>query len=158
MVEAGTSRAAPLDAIDRALLDELQAGIAVCERPFAAVAARLGLDETALVERLARMLDTGVLSRFGPMYDAERLGGRFTLCAMAVPEARFDEVAAIVNSFDETAHNYARAHRLNMWFVLAAEQPERIAAVIAEIQRGTGLQVLDLPKEEEFFIGLRLSA
>lgn len=147
-----------LDDTDRALLDHLQGGIDVCEQPFADIAARLGLDEESVVRRLQTMLDTGVLSRFGPMYDAERLGGRFSLCAMAVPEQRFDEVTGIVNGYAETAHNYARDHDLNMWFVLATEQPGRIAEVIAEIERATALRVLDLPKEEEFFIGLRLSA
>ena len=58
-----------------------------------------------------------------------------TLAAMAVPEARFDEVAAIVNGFPEVAHNYQRTHALNMWFVAATERPERIAAVL-ERDRG----------------------
>ena len=144
------------DAVDRALVDRLQDGIPVCEHPFAAVAAELGVDEAQVVERLQAMLSGGLLTRFGPMYDAERLGGRFTLCAMAVPAERFDEVAGLVNGFPETAHNYAREHRLNLWFVLAADRAERIAEVIEHIERLSGLAVLDLPKEEEFFIGLRL--
>ena len=99
-----------------------------------------------------------MLSRFGPMYDAERLGGGLTLAAMAVPEDRFDEVAAIVGSFPEVAHNYERTHELNMWFVVATERPERIGEVLGEIEAATGLAVLDLPKLEEYFLELKLSA
>ena len=77
---------------------------------------------------------------------------------MAVPEARFEAVAEIVNAFPEVAHNYARDHALNMWFVVATERPERVAEVLAEISRASGLEVLDLPKEEEFFLELRLQA
>jgi hypothetical protein len=61
-----------------------------------------------------------------------------------------------VSAYAEVAHNYRRDHRLNMWFVVAAERPARVAAVLADIALRTGLDVLDLPKEEEFFIGLRL--
>ena len=91
------------------------------------------------------------------MYHAEQLGGALTLAAMEVPTTDFDRIAEIVNSFPEVAHNYAREHRLNMWFVLATERPERIAAVIAEIERATGCRVYNMPKEEEFFVGLRFA-
>ena len=147
-----------MDAIDRRLINALQGGFPICGRPYADVAERLGLDEDDVILRLERLLEGGVLSRFGPMYDAERLGGGLTLAAMAVPEARFDEVAAIVGGFPEVAHNYQRTHALNMWFVVATERPERIAEVLREIEAATGLPVLDLPKVEEYFLELRLSA
>jgi len=146
-----------MDAIDRALIDALQDGVPVTARPFAEAASRLGLDEDALIERLRALLDGGVLSRFGPMYDAEALGGALTLCAMKVPERNFERVAEQVNAFAEVAHNYQRDHAFNMWFVIAAESPERLRQVIAEIEARTGLPVLDLPKQEEFYLGLRLA-
>jgi len=138
-----------LDALDRAIVNRLQDGLPIAARPYAAVAAELGVAEAVLLDRLQDLLARGVLSRFGPMYNAE---------AMGVPEDRFEEVAATVNAFPEVAHNYARAHALNMWFVLASEAPGRIAATIAEIETATGLQVYDMPKQAEFFVGLRLEA
>ena len=59
--------------------------------------------------------------------------------------------------FPEVAHNYARDHELNMWFVIATEQPERAAEVIAAIEQETGCKVYDMPKQEEFYIGLKLA-
>jgi len=147
-----------MDATDRLIVNALQGGFPVCERPYAEVARRLDLDEADLIERLGRLLDESTLSRFGPMYDAQRLGGGLTLAAMAVPGERFDAVAETVNAFPEVAHNYAREHALNMWFVLATERPERIVEVIAEIEAATGLAVHDMPKIDEYFIGLRLEA
>ena len=146
-----------IDATDKALIDALQDGVPVTARPFGDVAERLGLDEEALIERLRTLVDGGVLSRFGPMYDAEALGGAITLCAMKVPDDDFDRIAEQANGFAEVAHNYQRDHALNMWFVVAAETPERLRQVIAEIEARTGLKVLDLPKEEEFYLGLRLA-
>lgn len=146
-----------LDALDRRIVNRLQDGFPVSERPYAAVAAELGTDEATLIARLQALLDAGILSRFGPMYHAERLGGGLTLAAMAVAPADFERVAGQVNAFPEVAHNYARDHELNMWFVLATETPRRIAAVIREIERVTGYAVYNMPKKEEFFVGLKFT-
>ena len=147
-----------MDDLDRALVDVLQDGIAVCERPFAAAAEALGVEEATVIERLRRLLADGVLTRFGPMYDAERLGGAVTLAAMCVPPERLDAVAAEVNTFDEVAHNYEREHTLNLWFVLATEAPEAIAPAVRAIEARTGYQVHDMPKLEEYYVGLRFRA
>lgn len=145
-----------MDATDRLLLRALQDGLPLEPRPFAIIAAQLGLEEGEVIARLQQLCADGTLSRFGPMFDAERLGGAVTLCAMAVPAHRFDEVAAIVNSFPEVAHNYARTGRFNMWFVLAVLDPREIPATIARIEAKTGLAVLNLPKVEEYHLNLRL--
>ncbi len=147
-----------MDPLDRRIVNRLQEGLPLVEAPYAAVARELGIDERDLLQRLQHLLEAGILSRFGPMYNPEALGGAFCLCAMEVPEARYEEITGIVNAFPEVAHNYRREHRLNMWFVLACESPGRIGEVLGEIERRTGLPVLDLPKEREFFIGLRLVA
>ena len=144
-----------MDAVDRRIVNALQGGFPVCERPYAAAAAALELDEDDLIRRLRRLVEDGSLSRFGPMFDAEKLGGAVTLAALSAPPERFDAVAAMVNAHPEVAHNYARAHALNMWFVVAAERPERVREVLRAINDETGLAVYDMPKIEEYFIGLR---
>ena len=146
-----------MDDLDRRIINELQGGFPVVERPFEAAALTVGASEDDLVAAIAVMLADGRLSRFGPLYNADRMGGAFTLCAMSVPQAEFERVAALVNAFTEVAHNYERAHRLNMWFVLACDAPGRIAGVIGKIEQATGLAVLEFPKLDEYFIGLRLA-
>jgi DNA-binding Lrp family transcriptional regulator len=147
---------AQLDKTDRRIVNALQHGMSVCSRPYAAAATVLGLTEADLISRLDSLLERKVLSRFGPLYDAERLGGEVTLAAIAVPQARFDELTELVNSFPEVAHNYARDHALNMWFVVAAERPGRVDEVLAEIKERSGLAPINLPKEEEYFLELKL--
>lgn len=144
-----------MDALDRNIINNLQGGFPISERPYADAAKQLGITENELIERLSKLLELGILSRFGPMYHAERLGGGLTLAALSVPEADFEQVAAQVNAFPEVAHNYAREHELNMWFVLATEQPERINEVICEIEAKTGLHVYNMPKQREYYIGLQ---
>lgn len=147
-----------IDAVDKKLIDRLQAGIPIVEEPFAAIASELDLDEDEVIQRVQQLLDQRILSRFGPMYDAVRLGGGLTLAAMAVPEERFAEVTKLVNAHPEVAHNYRRDHHLNMWFVLATERPERVEAVLQDIEAESGIPVLNLPKLEEYFLDLRLKA
>ena len=124
-----------MDSLDCRLVNLLQDGIDIEERPFRTVAVSLGISETEVVERIGHLVGSGYLSRFGPMYDAEKLGGALSLCAMQVPEKRFEEVAAAVNAFDEVAHNYRREHSFNMWFVLATETPQAISETVQAIER-----------------------
>lgn len=146
-----------LDATDRAILNALQEGFPIAEHPFAEAGAEFGLSEAALIDRLAHLREIGAITRFGPFFDAVAMGGAFCLCAMEVPQARFDEVMTLVNEHPEVAHNYERDHRLNMWFVLAAEAPEGITAVADEIEQETGLSVFRFPKLKEFFVGFRVA-
>ena len=147
-----------MDELDRAIVDRLQTGFPVSERPFLEAAQSLGTTEDELIARIDRLLRAGTLTRFGPLFHIERMGGAFTLAAMPVPQGEFEAVASVVNALPEVAHNYRREDALNMWFVVAASRPERVAEVLAEIARATGLAVLDLPKRAEFFLELKLAA
>lgn len=147
-----------LDAVDRRIVTVLQDGFPLCERPYEEAARDLGLSETELIGRLEGLLARGVLTRFGPLYRIERGGGAVTLAAMAVPDAEVERVAARLNALVEVAHNYQRAHRFNIWFVLATETPRAVAEVVARIERDTGYPVYLMPKEREYFLDLRLEA
>lgn len=145
-----------MDSLDRSIINRLQTGLPLCERPFLELAEELDTSEETLLERLQTMLDSGLLTRFGPLFVADHLGGVLSLCAICVPEDQFERVESIVNSFDEVAHNYERDHELNMWFVIACDALSTKQRVLGDIERQTGLEVLDMPKSREFFIGLHL--
>ena len=147
-----------MDELDRRIVNELQGGFPLCPRPFDTAAGRLGTTEGELLSRLKNLLAANVLTRFGPLFDAERLGGAFSLCAMSVPTEDFERVAALVNAHPEVAHNYERAHRLNMWFVVAASRPSQIPSVLKTIEDETGCPVLNLQREQEYFVERRLTA
>jgi DNA-binding Lrp family transcriptional regulator len=63
-----------LNDIDRRLINTFQGGFPICERPFQAAAETLGLDETTLIARIEALLKAGVLTRFGPLFNADRMG------------------------------------------------------------------------------------
>ena len=147
-----------MDEIDRKIINRLQDGFPVCESPYRVIATELGLTEAVLIERTKDLLATGILSRFGPMYHAEEMGGALTLAALNVPKQRFEQVANIINAMPEVAHNYARNPELNMWFVIPTDKPERLSEVINEIEQKTGLAIVNMPKIKEYFVGLKLEA
>jgi siroheme decarboxylase len=153
-----------IDTLDRAIIDCLQGGFPICEQPYAEVASGLGITEEQLLERLRRLLASRVLTRFGPLFQVERMGGAFVLAAMCVPEADWQWVVEVVNAFPEVAHNYRRESernsdncRFNMWFVLATETTNGIEAVIRRIEEASGLPVFSFPKLREYFVEMKLS-
>lgn len=154
------SEAVRIDALDEAIINGLQGNFPICEQAFAEVAGPLGLSEEELLVRVQRLLDERVLTRFGPMFQVERMGGAFVLAAMRVPDRVWEEIVTVVNNFPEVAHNYRResdgGSDFNMWFVLATETPDGIAPVVQRLERATGLRVWLFPKEEEYFVEMKL--
>ncbi len=145
-----------MDSLDRAIINQLQGGFPLCANPYAEVALQLGTNESELLARIKNLLDDKVLTRFGPMYHAERLGGGLSLAAMKITPQDFDRVAAIVNQMPEVAHNYARDNAFNMWFVLATETPQGQQNALDVIEHETGYPVFNMPKIKEYFVELKL--
>jgi DNA-binding Lrp family transcriptional regulator len=147
-----------MDAMDQIIVNLLQDDFPLCECPFERVAEALHMTEDELIDRIGRMVEKGTITRVGPLYNVERMGGVFLLAAMSVPQADLMRVAAILDAMPQVAHNYERDHELNMWFVLAAECRAQIAPAIARIERETGCSVVEMPKLREYFVGLKLDA
>lgn len=139
---------------DRQLLDRLQHGLPLTPHPWEDIATELNATSEFIRTRVQTLLDDGILTRFGPLFDIEQLGGAFTLAALRVPEPSFDEIAQLLSDMPEVAHNYRRQHEYNMWFVLACEDPADITRCITDIEAATGLPVLNLPKERTYHVGL----
>lgn len=139
--------------LEQRLLNEFQHGMPLTPNPYADIARQLGVYETTVLETLQRLQTEGVISRVGAVFRPNRIGAS-TLAAIAVPAEELEEVAAIVSEFAEVNHNYEREHRINLWFVVVAEDEERLETVLAEIEAGCGYPVLDLPLLNEYFIDL----
>ncbi len=145
-----------LDSLSIKIINKLQGGFPISSTPFADAANWFDIDENTLMQKINELLTSGYLTRFGPLFDADKLGGAFTLAALKAPEEDFERISDIVNSFDEVAHNYQRDNELNMWFVIASDKSENIAITINAIQEASGVEVYNFPKSKEFYIGLWL--
>jgi DNA-binding Lrp family transcriptional regulator len=142
-----------MNELDRHLLNDFQRGLPLTSRPYAAMAARLGVSEEQVIEHLSALQASGAVSRVGAVIRPHSVGVS-TLAAMAVPPERLDAVADMVSSYPEVNHNYEREHHYNLWFVVATEREQRLREVLAELELRTGLKILDLPLLEDFHIDL----
>lgn len=141
------------DPINQALLDRYQRDFPMVAQPYAQIGDDLGLAEADVIKRLDALKTSGMISRIGAVVAPHRAGWS-TLAAIAVPQARLEEVADLVSTFSEVNHNYEREHAFNLWFVVTGKDQDHVARVLGEIGEKTGLEVLDLPLEEAFHIDL----
>lgn len=139
--------------LEQRLLNDFQHGIPLSPTPYADIAKQLGVYELTVLENLRRLQTEGVISRVGAVFRPNRIGVS-TLAAMAVPDEELDAVAAIVSSFDEVNHNYARNHHYNLWFVVVATDDQTLQTTLTEIGKQCGYRVMDLPMQEDYFIDL----
>jgi len=139
--------------LEKRLLNEFQREFPLCSRPFAEIGDRLGVSEHDVIVGLTDLCEAGAVSRVGPVFRPGRLGAS-TLAAMAVPIARLDEVADIVNGYAEVNHNYEREHHYNLWFVATAGDAVRLQRVLDDIERRTRIPVLALPMLQDYHIDL----
>ncbi len=148
-----------LDRLDRELLALLQDDFPLERDPWSAAGRRLGLSGAEVLERCRRLQSDGVIRMIGAVLEARQVGlAASTLVAMRVPPGAIDEVAALVNSYDEVSHNYRREHDFTLWFTLTAPDRARLEAVVAEISRRSGIDppdLVELPTVRRFKIDVR---
>ena len=145
-----------LNTLERQFINTCQGNFPLIKNPFRQLAKQLGCDQDELIETVNKLKIRRYLTRFGPLYNADHLGGNLTLAAISVPSDRYTMVTELVNAYPQVAHNYRREHTLNMWFVLATQTAVEITTILTEIEQKTGLKVYNFPKQHEFYIGLWL--
>ncbi len=153
VMDAQALNAQALNAQERRLLNDYQHDFSLSTTPFADIAAQLGTDESSVLQMISQLQTQGVISRVGPVFQTDRIGAS-SLVAAAVAEECLQEVAALVNSYPEVNHNYAREHYYNLWFVVTASNKNRLQQVVQDIEQRTGLVLLILPMLEAYCIDL----
>ncbi|MFB1063475.1 Lrp/AsnC family transcriptional regulator [Natrinema sp. H-ect4] len=142
-----------IDDVDAALIDGYQSGFPIEARPFRRVAADLGIEESAAVDRVRTLREAGIVRRFGAVLNPPVIGSS-TLAAVRAPADRFDEIATVINEYRQVNHNYARDHEWNMWFVVTAGSREARDEILADIEDRTDCDVLNLPMLTDYYIDL----
>jgi len=138
-----------LDALDRQLIAATQSGLPLVPEPYEALGAMLGISSREVQERLASMLERGLIRRIGAVANHYRLG--YTANGMTVwdvDDARVDELGERVGALPGVSHCYRRPRALPAWpynlFVMlhgrsredVTRQAETVAAVLGDACRG----------------------
>ena len=144
-----------LDDLDKAILNEIQVDFPLVKRPFAELAFKLGSSEEEIILRIERLTGEGAIRRIGPILNIKKAGGESPLAAVKAPEEQIDEVAGIINGYDEVSHNYLRPAEYNIWFTVSAPDKQRLREILDEVREQTGCPLIDLPTLRLFKIGVK---
>jgi len=139
--------------IDRLLLNDWQRDFPLEPRPFAAIGQALDIPESEVLERIKALRRRGMITRVGATC-APNVISASTLAAVAVPDARIEDVAEIINAQAGVNHSYLRENNWNIWFVATGPDRAHVDATLARIGAQTGLRVLDLRLVRPFNIDL----
>lgn len=152
-VPDGSTRV-PLDDSDRRLLAAIQPGLPLVSRPYAELAARLGLNELDIIARLARLKNDGVIRRFGVVVRHHEVGYRANaMVVWDVPDAQVRDLGRCLAGFDFITLCYQRPRRLpqwryNLYCMIHGKSREDVLAHLAWMMDRCGLQ--SLPHEVLF--------
>lgn len=146
-----------LDETTRSLLNEMQNGLPMVERPFAELGARLDISEDDAIARLREARAAGVVRQVCAIYDTKSLGYSSALVAMRVPEQGLKAAAAVVNAHPGVSHNYRRDHDFNMWLTVAMPPGYDLDVVIQRLHELCGAEsTRPMPTLHLFKIGVNL--
>jgi DNA-binding Lrp family transcriptional regulator len=142
-----------LDDIDRAIVNRIQSDFPITSRPYLALADELGLTETEVLDRVARLKKDGIIRRIGGNFVPGKLGFVSTLCAARVPADKIEHFAEIVNRYPGVTHNYQRDNQYNVWFTFISPSMDEIEANLKKIVEESGVSdILNLPATKVFKI------
>ncbi|MEM9576872.1 MAG: AsnC family transcriptional regulator [Pseudomonadota bacterium] len=142
-----------LDELDWRLMNDWQRALPLVPRPFRVMADALRVSEDQVVERLRKLLKSGAISRVGGTCRPNTLAAS-TLAAVAAPDTRIEEVAAIINAQEGVNHSYLRENTWNIWFVATGPSRQFVDDALDAISARTGLRVLDLRLRRPFNVDL----
>lgn len=98
-----------LTELEKRIIAEIQGDMAITERPYLAIAQRLGIDEDILLNALSDLCNRGIIRRFGATLRHQKSG--YTANAMTawqVEEDRADAVGEQMAAFRQISHCYRR--------------------------------------------------
>jgi DNA-binding Lrp family transcriptional regulator len=98
-----------LTEIEKKIIASIQEDMPVTGRPYAAIAEKLSIAETELIDHLKDLSRRGVIRRFGATLRHQRAGFRANaMVAWKVDENRIREVGRKMASFQQVSHCYRR--------------------------------------------------
>ncbi len=105
-----------IDAIDRRLIEATQAGLPLTPSPYADIAARIGLTEDEVMDRLRALRAEGAVRRIGLAPNHYALGMAANgMTVWDVDDAQAEGLGARVGALDFVTHCYLRPRALPDW-------------------------------------------
>ena len=107
---------AKLDELDRAIVLATQGGLPLVPGPYQQVAKELGVSTEEVMQRMQKMLESGVIRRIGAVPNHYTLGFRGNgMTVWDVPDEKVTEYGQRIGALDFVSHAYHRPRHLPEW-------------------------------------------
>ena len=132
-----------MDRLDRKIIAYLQGDLELSSRPFAGLAADLGVTEAEVVERIRAMAQSGTMRRFGATLRHQRSGfPANVMVAWNVAEDQVLGAGKILSSFRQVSHCYWRERcggfPYNVYTMVHGQSQEECREVVEQMSRKAG--------------------
>ena len=98
---------------DRDLIAAIQGGLPLVARPYAVIAARLGLSESVLIARLGELQAAGLIKRMGVVVKHRALGYHANaMVVWDIPDAEVERIGALLADESCVTLCYQRPRRI----------------------------------------------
>ncbi|SDR48504.1 DNA-binding transcriptional regulator, Lrp family [Pseudovibrio sp. Tun.PSC04-5.I4] len=105
-----------LEPDDLSLLEMMEDGIPLSDRPFLRIALELGRSETSVLDRLKALKSAGIIRRFGVVVRHRRLGYKANAMSVwNVRDDRVDELGALFSADPMVSLCYQRNREMPIW-------------------------------------------
>ncbi len=139
--------------LEQCLLNDFQQDFPLSPHPFNDIADRLNVEPRLVIEAFEKLQSCGAISRVGPVIKPNSIGNSI-LAALKVPDDQLFETANMINTYPEVNHNYEREHHFNLWFVITAEDKNRLGFILDDIEQRSGYPLLRLPLLDTYYSDL----
>ena len=102
----------------------LQKGLPLVSRPFADLASRLEMSEADLLHEIHTLQKSGLIRRFGGIFNSASLGFKACLCGINVADNEIDQVNSLLISNPGITHSYLRDGVPNLWFTITVQKSQ----------------------------------
>ena len=138
-----------IDEVDRQIIEATQGGLPLVSQPYKVIAEEIGIGADDLMQRMQRMLDSGIIRRIGLVPNHYTLGYKANgMTVWDLPDEKIAELGELIGGLDYVSHCYQRPRHLPLWnynlFAMVhgrdrsevTKKVEKIARLLGDNERG----------------------
>lgn len=130
----------------------LQKGLPLESRPFSVLATELGVPESEVIKEVKDLQKSGLIRRFGGVFNSASLGFKSCLCAVSVPEKDIERINGLIIPNLGVTHCYIRDDKLNFWFTFTSREDDYESGLAEFRKKLDPFKLLVLPAVKRFKI------
>lgn len=134
-----------INALDKTVIAALQADFPVNSRPYADIAAQLGISEEELLRYIRRYQEAGYIRKIGAVLRHREVGYTSNvLCVWKVPEKQVEVAGHIFAAHPSVSHCYARpifpAWPYNLYTMIHGTSSSQCEEYVRELSDASGVR------------------